>query len=157
MAIEIGLEAKDRTAIGKILNRLLADETVLLIKTKNYHWNVVGPNFEELHKFFDGQYEKLAEFVDEVAERARSLGEKTTGTMTEYLQLATIKEIPGDFPAAKKMLDNLRKDHEQAIRNLRKDLQDCAEKFHDAGTGDFLTGLMEEHEKMAWMLRSYQE
>lgn len=155
MSIQLGISDKDRKEVVKILERVLADEVVLLYKTKNFHWNVVGPDFSELHKFYDDQYEQINGFVDEVAERIRSLGEKAIGTLNEFISKSTLKEKPGDDPAAGKMNEILLKDHEQLIRNLRQDLSDCDEKHHDMGTSDFLTGLMEEHEKMAWMLRSY--
>ena len=58
----------------KILSTLLSDEYVLYTKTKNYHWNIVGPQFNDLHKFFGTQYEELDEVVDDVVERIRSLG-----------------------------------------------------------------------------------
>lgn len=157
MKTQIGIQDKNRREVVKILHRILSDEYLLLIKTKNYHWNVVGPDFDELHKFFDAQYEKLSGFSDEVAERARSLGEKTIGTMAEFLKNSTLKETPGNYPPSKKMVENLLRDHESLIRHLRQDLNDCATRLEDMGTSDFLTGLMEEHEKMAWMLRSYLE
>ena len=106
---------------------------------------------------FDQQYEKLSGFSDEVAERTRSLGEKSVATMTEFLKLAGLREIPGNYPKPEAMLHNLLKDHEQVIRKLRAELEQCAGRYHDLGTSDFLTGLMEEHEKMAWMLRAYTE
>jgi starvation-inducible DNA-binding protein len=55
------------------------------------------------------------------------------------------------------MVSNLVVDHEQVIRNLRDHIDQCSEQFHDEGTADFLTGLMEQHEEMAWMLRSFIE
>ena len=74
MKPEIGLLDKNRDAVVKILNTTLSDEMVLLVKTRNYHWNVTGPQFNDLHKFLDAQYEELNEVVDEVAERVRTLG-----------------------------------------------------------------------------------
>jgi starvation-inducible DNA-binding protein len=55
------------------------------------------------------------------------------------------------------MVDRLVQDHEQIIRNLREDIDRSTEEYHDEGTADFLTGLMEQHEEMAWMLRSFLE
>jgi starvation-inducible DNA-binding protein len=139
------------------LNNLLADEYVLYTKTRNYHWNVVGPQFNDLHKFFQEQYEALDEMVDEVAERARSVGGKAYGTLAEFSQHSRLKEQPGKQPAAATMVANLQADHEAMVRTLRADLETVMEKHNDAGTNDFLTGLMEKHEKMAWMLRSFNE
>lgn len=152
--IKIGLDDGSVEKITGILNATLADEYLLLTKTKNYHWNVVDPRFNDLHKFFDEQYGQISEIVDEVAERVRSIGGKTIATMTEFLQITRLKENPSEYPNANTMLENLLNDHETIIRQLRKDLETC-EQLGDAGTTDFLTGIMEEHEKMAWMLRSF--
>ena len=157
MPLNIGISESNRDAIVKILNAVLSDEYVLYTKTRNYHWNVVGPQFNDLHKFFEGQYEALNEVVDDVAERARSLGGKAYGTLAEFSQHTRLKEQPGKQPPALTMVVTLQADHEAMVRTLRADLATVMEKHNDAGTSDFLTGLMEKHEKMAWMLRSFLE
>jgi len=157
MKPEIGLLDKNRDAVVKILNTTLSDEMVLLVKTRSYHWNVTGPQFNDLHKFLDVQYGELNEIVDEVAERARILGGIPFGTMGEFQKQSRLKEHPRQHPSPKSMLSNLLSDHEAIIRTLRADLTICQNSHGDAGTSDFLTSLMEQHEKMAWMLRAYQE
>jgi len=154
MKTDIGLSDEQRDSVVKILNALLSDEYVLYTKTRNYHWNVTGPQFNDLHKFFEEQYTELNVVVDDVAERARSLGGWSFGTLSEFSQHARLKEHPGQHPNAREMIANLLADHETIVRQLRKDLE-AAEKHHDMGTNDFLTGLMEKHEKMAWMLRAF--
>ncbi len=153
----IAVTDKDRAGVVKILNALLADEYVLYTKTRNYHWNVVGSQFNDLHKFFAAQYEELDAFIDEVAERARTLDGHSVATLAEFQEATRLKEHPGQYPSAEEMLDNLLADHETLIRQLRADSDAAASKYHDAGTNDFLTCLMEKHEKMAWMLRAFQE
>ncbi len=157
MAVSVGLSQRQRQGVVEILSRLLADEYLLYTKTRNYHWNVVGPQFNDLHKFFEGQYEALEEFIDDVAERARTLGGTAVATLAEFLKLGRLKEHPGRYPPAREMLKNLLADHETLIQTLRRDLDVVMERHGDAGTSDFLTGLMEDHEKMAWMLRSFLE
>jgi starvation-inducible DNA-binding protein len=157
MKNNIGLPEESREAVVKILNALLSDEYVLYTKTRNYHWNVTGPQFNDLHKFFEAQYESLDEIVDDVAERARSLGKRSFGTLSEFAKHARLKEHPAQALNAKEMIAALLEDHESVIRTLRNDLVICGDKHGDAGTNDFLTGLMEKHEKMAWMLRSFLE
>jgi starvation-inducible DNA-binding protein len=155
MKPNIGLTEATRSGVIELLTPLLADEYLLYTKTRNYHWNVVGPQFNDLHKFFEAQYEELDGFVDDVAERIRQLGAKTPGTLAEFTEAARLAEHPGQHPEARGMLSALLADHEAVIQTLRSDVATTMDKFGDAGTSDFLTSLMEKHEKMAWMLRGY--
>ena len=157
MKLNIGLSDQERKGVVDILNVVLADEYVLYTKTRNYHWNVVGPQFHDLHKFFEAQYEELNEVVDDVAERVRALGGTALGSLTEFLKHTRLKEHPGQSGSTLEMVKNLLMGHEAIIQSLRVDLESCADKFHDIGTNDFLTGLMERHEKMGWMLRAMLE
>jgi len=153
MKLEIGIPEKERASVVKVLTQLLADEYVLYSKTRNYHWNVTGPHFHEYHKLFEAQYEELSNMVDDLAERIRALGDQSIGTLAEFTQYTRLKEHPGEYPLARDMIAGLVSDHETVIRQLRADVDLCVDKYHDTGTSDFLTGLMEQHEKMAWMLR----
>jgi starvation-inducible DNA-binding protein len=157
MAINIGLNDEQRQGVVDLLNRVLADAYLLLIKTKKYHWDVVGPQFRSLHELWEEHYEALTESIDACAERTRMLGGYPLGTAEGFLKHASLREHPGDLPVAEEMVDRLVNDHEQVIRNLRRFIDQCADEFHDEGTADFLTGLMEQHEEMAWMLRSFIE
>src|SRR5258706_4979632 len=87
MTLNIGISESNRDSIVKILNAVLADEYVLYTKIRNYHWNVVGPQFNDLHKFFEAQYEELNEDVDDMADRARTLAGNGFGNPAEQLQL----------------------------------------------------------------------
>ncbi|HEX9818294.1 MAG TPA: DNA starvation/stationary phase protection protein [Methylomirabilota bacterium] len=155
MTVNIGIPDDSRQRVIAILNTLLADEFLLYTKTRNFHWNVTGPQFNDLHKFFESQYEALDETIDEVAERARALGGRAFGTLEEFRSSARLGEKPGAVPAARDMLAALLTDHEALIRTLREDITAVTERYQDVGTADFLTGLLEEHEKAAWMLRSF--
>lgn len=152
--LNLGIEEQNREGLVSILTSLLADEYALYTKTRNYHWNVTGPHFNDYHKFFEGQYGEIEVFIDDIAERIRQLGGKAIATLDELKSHTRLSEHPGQYPSDKEMLTNLIADHEAVIRNLRVDVDKSAEGFHDAGTSDFLTGLMENHEKMAWMLRA---
>ncbi len=152
---DIGITNENSQGVAHILKQTVSDEYVLSVKTKNYHWNVTGLQFNDLHKFFDEQYEQIDVFIDEIAERIRSLGIKTIGSMADFLNNARLKEDTSVSRDATTMLNNLLNDHEELIRNLRNDLEVCQEKFDDAGNADFLTGLMEKHEKIAWMIRAF--
>lgn len=152
-AVAIGVAESHRRAVVGILHRLLADEYVLYTETRGCHWNVTGPTFHDLHKFFEAQYEELNTIVDDVAERIRALGGWSTATLAEFAKASRITERLLPAPRSEQMLRNLLADHEQVIRQLRQDAEACVE-HEDMGTNDFLIGLMEQHEKMAWMLRA---
>lgn len=155
--VNIGLTEEQRKGVSNLLNQDLSDAYLLLVKTKKYHWDVVGPQFRSLHLLWEEHYTALTETIDSVAERVRALGGYPVGSMEGFLQMASLKEHAGDVPNATKMVSNLMEDHEQIIRNLREHIDRCSDEFHDEGTADFLTGLMEGHEQMAWMLRSFIE
>ncbi|WP_017302439.1 Dps family protein [Nodosilinea nodulosa] len=155
MSINIGLTEQQRQGVVDILNKVLADAYLLLIKTKKYHWDVVGPQFRTLHELWEEHYEALTISIDSIAERVRMLNGYPLGTADGFLKNASIKEHPGDLPNAEEMVQRLVTDHEQVIRNLRQYVDQTSEEFHDEGTSDFLIGLMEDHEEMAWMLRSF--
>ena len=152
--INVGLSDEQRSGIVDSLNRLLADEHVLYIKTRNYHWNVVGPRFHSLHEFFEEVYDQLATIIDEVAESARQFGGFACGTMTQFVELARLKEQPGRIPDQNGMLQDLLNDHEAVIRSLREDIEKADEEFNAPDAADFLTGVLEQHNKIAWMTRS---
>jgi starvation-inducible DNA-binding protein len=140
--------------VATLLNTLLADEYILYTKTRNAHWNIQGKNFSELHKFFESQYEPLDIIIDNTAERVRALGHFALGTLKDFLQVARLSEQNDNFSDQNNIIQTLLTDHESIIRSLYKDIITAAE-FKDLGTADFMTGIMEQHEKMAWMLRSY--
>jgi starvation-inducible DNA-binding protein len=153
---ELGITDKERARVAKLLARDLADTFVLAAKTRKFHWNVTGDSFHELHLLFDQHYEQLEGSIDEIAEYIRQIGFKSPGTLQEYLELTQLKEHPGVNPSSKQMIQELLNDHETIIRQLRKDIE-AAEDYNEAGAADFLTGLLEEHQKMAWFLRAYLE
>lgn len=155
MQPNIGLEQDVLKKDNELLNAFLADLHVLYIKTRKFHWDVSGPSFKEYHEFFEEQYTAIEEEIDQVAERIRQLGGRPMATMKDFLKESSLKEDHDGHIHTQEMFKRLLSDHEQIIRELRDDVKVTDEELEDAGTADFLTGLMEAHEKMAWMLRKY--
>jgi starvation-inducible DNA-binding protein len=149
----IGLDSDVRHSVVEILNKTLANEVVLTLKTRGAHWNVSGAGFIELHILFDSQYKQLNEISDEIAERVRMLGGNAIGSLAEFIKYARMEEQPGVIPDIMRLLA----DHETSIRYLREDAKLCTDEFEDEGTFELLVSVMRLHEKMAWMLRSYIE
>jgi len=155
MKPNIGITEANRKSVSDQLGHLLADEFVLYAKTRNAHWNIEGPDFHSMHIFFEGQYEQLDELMDSVAERMRKIGHYAPATLAQLLQLTHLTEKSDSKNDSQGFLKELLKDHESIIEFIRGNINPFATSYNDAGTSDFITGLMETHEGMAWMLRSH--
>jgi len=155
MKTKLGITDANRQAIAIELAKMLADENVLYVKTKNAHWNIDGDDFYDKHKFFESQFGQIDEFIDSVAERIRSIGHYAPATLQSYLSLTHLTEKNRDHNDSLGFMKELLEDHESIIINLREHIHSFANDYHDLGTSDFITGLMESHEKMAWFLRSH--
>jgi starvation-inducible DNA-binding protein len=152
----LGLDEKVRVQVVDLLNHRLSDNFVLYTKTLNYHWNVTGPEFIQIHLLLEEQYGELAEANDEIAERVRKIGGVAFGTLDEFKQNSAIEEQPGRIPEWQDMVQCLVDDHEAVIRQLRKDA-DTTDRLGDTFTNDFVIALAHDHETMAWKLRAHLE
>ena len=155
METNIGISQKNRQSVSMELSKLLADEFLLYTKTRNAHWNVEGSDFHAMHLFFESQYEELDEIMDSVAERIRAIGHYAPATLKSYLKLTHLSEYESDANTSSDFIKELLSDHESIIEFIRGKIGPFTDTFKDAGTSDFITSLMETHEKMAWMLRSH--
>jgi starvation-inducible DNA-binding protein len=155
MKTAIVITEVNKQAVADELSKILADETVLYIKTKNAHWNIEGIDFYEKHKFFETQFELLDDMIDSVAERIRSIGHYAPATLQSYLDLTHLTEKTNQKNDSQGFIKELLEDHESIITVLREHIKSFSNDFNDAGTSDFVTGLMETHEKMAWFLSSH--
>lgn len=154
---DLGIPFVQEQGVVSALKILLADEFLLYTKLRNFQWNVTGPHFHSLHELFEEQYTELADIVDEVAERIRQYGDMAPGTMEEFKKLARLIEMPGEYPDWRTMVAAACADHETLVRNLRDDIEAIDEEANDVATEDLMTGILQQHMKMAWMLRMYLE
>lgn len=155
MIPKIGISEANLTKSIDLLSVVLSDEMLLYTKTRKFHWNVSGESFMELHKLFENQYTILEELIDQVAERISKLGGKAIGTMNEFISHSRLAENPKKYPVQKAMMQELLSDHEILISEIRKDIDTCTDECHDVGTADLLTGILQQHETIAWTLRRY--
>ncbi|MBS0359158.1 MAG: DNA starvation/stationary phase protection protein [Proteobacteria bacterium] len=133
-------------------SRLLADTYFLYLKTQNFHWNVVGIEFVNLHHLFEQQYTGLADAVDTIAERIRALGGMAPGSFAEFSKLTKLKESTKKLTAAE-MIKQLIHDHEILIETA-KAVGNASEDANDLSSADLATVRIAEHEKTLWMLQS---
>ncbi len=150
--INIGISEPNRKKISSGLSQLLADSSILYLKTHSFHWNVEGPMFNTLHVMFMEQYTELWNALDLIAERIRALGEYAPGSYKQYTKIASLTETD-KVPNATGMIEQLLEGHEAVARTARA-VFPAAEKGGDEATADLLTQRIQIHEKTAWMLRS---
>ena len=150
--INIGINEQDRQQVADNLKKLLADSYSLYLQTHNFHWNVTGPMFPQLHSMFELQYTELAVAVDDIAERIRSLGIAAPGTYRAFAELSSIDEVDG-VPVASEMVRLLTLGHEQVVRTCRVALG-AAQDADDESSASLISDRMRTHEKTAWMLRA---
>lgn len=135
------------TALAKVL----ADTYVLTVKTQNYHWNVEGMEFYQLHKLFEEQYNELPPAIDELAERLRALGHRAPGSMKEFLALTTLNETSAK--SAKDMIADLKAANEGVTRSAQAAKQ-IAQAAGDDETVDLMVRRIQLHDKNSWFLGS---
>ena len=153
-AIDIGINEQDRANVAEGLKRLLADSYSLYLQTHNFHWNVTGPQFRELHLMFEEHYTELAVAVDDIAERIRTLDVAAPGTYKAFADLSSIEDREG-VPAANEMVEILTRSHEQVVKTCR-DVLGRAQEAGDESSVALVSDRMRVHEKTAWMLRALQ-
>lgn len=155
MQTQIGVKQENINKVIKPLCQLLADEFVLYVKTLNAHWNVEGKDFYNKHLFFEIQYKELAEIIDIVAERIRSLGHYAPATLSSFLELTHLTEQSRERNDSIGFMNMLLESHDTIIMFIRGYINDIGTILKDAGTSDLITGLAERHETMAWKLRAH--
>lgn len=131
---------------------VLANTFVLAMKAQGYHWNVVGPDFIQLHDFFGKFYEEVEGAIDDLAEHIRQLDSFAPGTLQRLLELSTLDE-DDKVPPPNKMLSNLMEANE-AMLNTVVEAYELAEKENMFGYSNFLQDRISAHSKHRWMLKS---
>ena len=151
----IGISTENRQAIADQLSKILADEFILYSKTLNFHWNIEGADFHSVHLYLETLYQEQQETVDTVAEKIRALGHYAPATLKKYLELTHLTEETQGKNDSQSIFAELLQDHESIIIFIREEIKPIADKMAADGISDYVTGLMEQHEKTAWMLRSH--
>jgi starvation-inducible DNA-binding protein len=154
MKTNIGITKENRERVADVLAKLLADEFVLYTKTLGAHWNLEGHDFHTKHLFFEEHYNSIKKTIDSVAERMRKIGSYAPATLEQFLDLTHLTEKSNSGNTSQDYIKILLGDHDAIIQFIRGNISPVEDEFGDVGTADFLTGLLQEHEEMAWMLRA---
>jgi starvation-inducible DNA-binding protein len=155
MNTTITISNTNEQTIATELSKLLADETVLYIKTRNAHWNIEGADFYDKHLFFEIQFKQLDIIIDSVAEHIRSMNHYAPATLKSYLSLTRLTEATHEKNTSAGFMKALLIDHESICNFLLEHKQALTNKLHALETIDFISALMATHKKMAWFLRAH--
>ncbi len=150
-----GLSKKEITTSTSNLTIVLGSEMVFYVKMRNYHWNITGNSFIELHRLIEEHYKKVELIIDDVAERVSTLGGTAIGSMEEFLKNSVIEESTSESLHQKNMLEDLWNDHNTMATKIREFIEIIEEETKDRVSVDFLTSVLESHESMGWMLKKY--
>ena len=150
----LGLDEKKTAKTVKELNILLADFHLYYQKLRNFHWNVIGKSFFDLHEKFEELYDDAKLKVDEIAERILTLRFQPTSNMSDFLKTSNLKESSSDLSDTK-MIETLLEDHGVLLEQMRKVI-DVADKGGDEGTIDLIGAYIRELEKTSWMLDAWK-
>ncbi len=150
----LGLDTKKTKKTVEELNTLLADYHLYYQKLRNFHWNIIGKNFFELHEKFEELYDDAKLKVDEIAERILTLRFQPTSNLSDYLKNSNLKESPSKL-SDKEMIEILLEDHGLLLKQMRK-VVETADEAKDEGTIDLIGEYIRELEKTSWMLDAWK-
>lgn len=140
--------------LADVLKTLLSTEYAFLIKAQFFHWNVEGPDFAQLHKFFGKIYEEVLDnSIDRTGEFIRALDDYTPGSWERFAELS---EIKGQIkvPRARLMIEELLANNGQIIDLLNRCFR-TAQQENQEGIANFIAERIDAHGKHGWMLRSF--
>jgi starvation-inducible DNA-binding protein len=144
---------KTDSRLAESLNQVLSDSYALMGLTHMAHWNVEGPDFFQLHKAFEEQYENLFEAVDEIAERVRALDAYALGGLGTLARNAGMEEFKAPLPQ-RDFVVGLIVAHQKLLEDA-VEARELAGELTDLETQDLMIKRLQWHEKTLWMLKSY--
>src|ERR1700730_19247281 len=137
--------------ITRELRKMLADVFALYLKTKNFHWHMSGPHFRDYHLLLDEQGTQIFAMTDDIAERARKIGETTIRSVSDISKHQRLKDNNAEGVPPQDMLAELRADYQEVTRNSRSAHELC-EKHNDVATASLIENWIEETERRTWFL-----
>jgi starvation-inducible DNA-binding protein len=153
--MKLGFSGKETDGVVEALNILLSNYQVHYQKLRDFHWNVKGPDFFDLHDQFEMEYNAVKLNIDEIAERIRVFGKTPTSTLSEYLKHSTITEVKRGFDANEMVAEILR-DFENLVSFMFDSIEE-ANKVGDTSTADLITKMMKRMEKRHWMFTAFSQ
>ncbi len=132
--------------------KVLGNVFVMYMKAHSYHWNYIGPEFPQYHKFFGDLYEELHDSIDDIAEHIRALDSFAPGSLSRMAELADIQE-DAQIPAPKKMLTNLLEANDKVLDSLTE-AYSKANESKELGLANYLQDRIDIHKKHRWQIKA---
>jgi starvation-inducible DNA-binding protein len=151
LATPTDLSQQGTAAIATELRRLLADVFALYVKTKNFHWHMSGSQFRDYHLLLDEQAEQIFEMTDDIAERARKIGQTSLRSIGDIARHQRLQDNDEEFVEPHEMLAELASDNQQLTRSLRAAHEVCDE-HDDVATTSLLENWIDQTERRTWFL-----
>ncbi len=151
----LGFDSEESESVVKNLNSLLANLHVHYQKLRNYHWNVTGGEFFDIHEKTETEYTEVLTEIDEVAERIRVFGATPFSTLKDYLEISEIEET-GTNLSSKEIVQEILSDYE-ILFSFMVDAVESAREIGDISTDSLITGFMKRREKMHWMWSAFSK
>ena len=145
------LDPDDTKKIAGALNKLVADNFSLYLKTKNFHWHMSGPHFRDYHLLLDDQADAIFASIDPLAERVRKLGQRTLTSVGSVARETRLKDNDSDYVDPREMLLELMEDNKACAKAMR-DAHALADDADDSGTAGLLETFIDETERRTWFL-----
>ncbi len=151
----LGLSLEQVAPTGKALNQLLANYQVYYQNLRNFHWNVSGHDFFDLHEQFEELYEDARVKIDEIAERILTLRMRPLSTLSAYIEKSNVEQFDRVLDETE-MVGKLLENHRDLIAAMREVIAK-ADEISDEGTIDLIGGILSGFEKKSWMLDAWYE
>ncbi len=152
---QLGYSKLQTAELVSALNKLLANYSIHYQKLRNFHWNVTGADFFDIHEQFEKQYNYAKVAIDDIAERIRVFGQTPLSRMADYLEVADIKEAPTDLTAMA-MVREIIEDYETLLEHMFHAIDKAIENG-DSGTEDMVKGFVKVTEKNHWMMTAFSQ
>jgi starvation-inducible DNA-binding protein len=151
--LKLGFDKEEAYEVVETLNELLANYAVLYQKIRNFHWNVVGGDFFDIHEKLEEEYTQAAEYIDDIAERVRILGFKPLSTLESYLEKSSIEETNEEL-TGEEMMEQIVSDY-QTLLSFLVDAADASIEHGDIGTETLMREILSRTEEKHWMFSAF--
>lgn len=152
---EVGHSKLEIAELVQVMNKLLANYSIHYQKLRNFHWNVQGPDFFDLHEKFEEQYNFAQQAIDDIAEKIRVFGQTPLSTLKDYLEVADIKESGTDLTGLE-MVREVLKDQQTLLQHMNATL-DYATYYNDRSTEYLIKEMVNQTEKYHWMWTAFSK